>query len=212
MPHPPCGRSAPNQPWKTAPFPPVPHLLRTLLQQEQAQCVKGLGVLHHLHFTFWCSTMDRWYFTTGGDRFYQLEFHLFENSLNAHFEPESNPQHIHAVPITNQCSLSLLIIDLKPASHSQKSSKKYFNNILNRNLYIVILEVPYQCSNPYARYLVTICLASWVKGGKKPKSKALFNIFLSCSKDIWIHLCTHTPGQIRPKHKVATHIKLTWKT
>lgn len=135
--------------------------------------LEGPGMLLHLRFTFWCRTTDRWYFTTGGERFYRLEFHPFGNSLNAHFEPESKTLST-SIP-SNKETMFLLSTDLKPASLYQKSSKKRFNNILNRNLYIVILEVPYQCSSPYTRYLVTICMASWGRGGRNPKSKALSN-------------------------------------
>lgn len=57
------------------------HICSRLFCNRSRHCavVKGPGMLHHLQVTFWCGTMDRWYFTTGGKRFYQLEFHPSEN-------------------------------------------------------------------------------------------------------------------------------------
>lgn len=39
-----------------------------------------------------------------------------------------------------------------------KKRKNMFGNILSRNIYIIIVEVIYQCTKHYARYLITICV------------------------------------------------------
>jgi len=80
----------------------------------------------------------------------------------------------------------------------------------------------YQHSKLYTRYLITLCVASWVKGGSNLNMARHFltarertrpQVML---KQALPHkqteggmdpsLCTDMPGQIKPKYKVATQI------